>query len=155
MAETHPQRAASAAPWYADGLPFACTQCGNCCSGAPGFVWVSDAEIQALAASLDLSVADFEKRHTRKDGARRSLRERPDGDCEFLLRDPGGRTRCRVHAARPVQCRTWPFWASNLHSQRAWSNTARGCPGMNRGAHHPLPVIQAALRENALLNLPL
>ena len=36
-------------PWYADGLRFACTQCGNCCTGEPGFVWVNDAEIAAIA----------------------------------------------------------------------------------------------------------
>ncbi|MFM1805538.1 MAG: hypothetical protein RL136_2417, partial [Planctomycetota bacterium] len=27
------------APWYAEGLRFECTQCGNCCSGGPGAVW--------------------------------------------------------------------------------------------------------------------
>ena len=26
--------------WYADGLRFTCTQCGNCCTGQPGFVWI-------------------------------------------------------------------------------------------------------------------
>ena len=26
----------AAEPWYADGLAFTCTQCGNCCTGGPG-----------------------------------------------------------------------------------------------------------------------
>ncbi len=40
----------SPAPWYQDGLAFTCTQCGKCCTGDPGFVWVTDEEIAALAA---------------------------------------------------------------------------------------------------------
>ncbi len=155
MAESSPIPAPVNEPWYADGLRFACTRCGNCCSGAPGHVWVGASEIAAIAASLGMPAEEFERRHTRKDGARRSLLERPGGDCEFLLRDPDGRTRCAVHAVRPIQCRTWPFWSSNLHAPRTWTNTGRGCPGINQGAHHPLPVILAALRENALANLPL
>ena len=39
-------------PWYADGLNFTCTQCGNCCTGGPGFVWISREEIVRLAAHL-------------------------------------------------------------------------------------------------------
>ena len=29
------------------GLRFECTQCGDCCTGAPGYVWVNKAEISA------------------------------------------------------------------------------------------------------------
>ena len=39
-------------PWYSDGLKFDCTGCGDCCTGDPGYVWVSRAEIEALAAAL-------------------------------------------------------------------------------------------------------
>ena len=39
----------TAEPWYQDGLKFNCTQCGDCCTGAPGFVWVNQAEIEAMA----------------------------------------------------------------------------------------------------------
>ena len=27
--------------WYRDGLRFECTRCGACCTGAPGYVWVT------------------------------------------------------------------------------------------------------------------
>ncbi|MCH7752933.1 MAG: YkgJ family cysteine cluster protein, partial [Planctomycetes bacterium] len=40
-------------PWYQDGLRFKCTGCGNCCTGSPGYVWVNQAEINALAAHLE------------------------------------------------------------------------------------------------------
>ena len=36
--------------WYRDGLQFECTQCGNCCTGDPGYVWVTPEEIKAIAA---------------------------------------------------------------------------------------------------------
>lgn len=40
-------------PWYAPGLSFTCTQCGNCCTGEPGVVWVSDEEIHASPSIAD------------------------------------------------------------------------------------------------------
>lgn len=139
---------APSAPWYADGLRFACTQCGNCCSGAPGYVWVNSEEIEQMATFLSLTPAEFNKRHVRRVGRGRSLLEHRNGDCEFLDRHSDGKTTCRIHSVRPVQCRTWPFWSSNLVSPQAWREASRGCPGMDTGAHYPLPVIQAALTEN-------
>lgn len=142
-------------PWYSGGLQFSCTQCGNCCGGAPGHVWVNDDEIRIIAGRLGMPVDQFVREQTRRVGKRRSLLERKDGDCVFLVRRPDGKAACSIHPVRPIQCRTWPFWDSNLRSERAWTQTARGCPGMNRGEHHPLPVIQAALRENTVADLPL
>ena len=48
-------------PWYRDGLRFHCTECGNCCTGAPGYVWVNKAEIEELAALLevDMSLGEY------------------------------------------------------------------------------------------------
>jgi len=43
-------------PWYHAGLQFQCTQCGSCCTGAPGYVWINKEEIAALAAVLKLDV---------------------------------------------------------------------------------------------------
>lgn len=140
-------------PWYAEGLGFACTRCGNCCSGSPGHVWVSPAECERIAVQLNLSLEDCTRRYVRRVGLRLSLREQRGGDCVFLVRGAGGVTSCVIHPVRPTQCRTWPFWASNLNTPEAWNKAARGCPGMNVGGRHPLPVIQAALHENG--DLPL
>ncbi|TWT43987.1 Flagellin N-methylase [Phycisphaerae bacterium RAS1] len=148
-AQPAPDSPAADSPWYRAGLKFSCTQCGNCCAGAPGYVWVSRDEIAALGALFNLSPDEFEARHTRKVGFRRSLLERRGGDCEFLRHDPDGKRRCGVYAARPVQCRTWPFWGSNLESADAWRYAGRGCPGIDKGEHHPLPVIQGVLELNA------
>lgn len=141
--------ASSAQPWYAGGLRFTCTQCGNCCGGAPGYVWVTRAEVAALAAATGMSVDAFERRHVRPVGARRSLKELENGDCEFLRRTAQGKAYCSVYDVRPRQCRTWPFWVENLAAPEAWQDASAGCPGINAGEHHPLPVIQAALRGRA------
>jgi len=148
-------RSGSRPPWYADGLSFTCVNCGDCCGGAPGYVWVSPEETRAIAKLLGMSPERFEQQHTRRVEQRQSLLELADGDCEFLMREPDGKTHCSIHAARPRQCRTWPFWKSNLTSRRAWAASARHCPGMDRDEHHPLTVIQSALRQNDDADLPL
>ncbi|MEI8190170.1 MAG: hypothetical protein WCI75_10690, partial [candidate division NC10 bacterium] len=66
----------------------------------------------------------------------------------FLQRLPAGKTACTIHPVRPVQCRTWPFWKSNVASPESWSLAAADCPGIDRGDTHPVPFIEAALLEN-------
>ncbi|MBI1902013.1 MAG: YkgJ family cysteine cluster protein [Planctomycetia bacterium] len=126
-------------PWYKDGLRFTCTQCGDCCTGEPGFVWVSEDEIKALSARLGLSIADFEQRYIRQVGPRKSLIEVDNGDCVFL-KD----RKCTVYADRPRQCRTWPFWDSNIRTAQAWKETCRECPGAGTGDFYPLEKIREA-----------
>ena len=118
------------APWYQDGLQFSCTQCGNCCTGSPGYVWVSEEEIEAIAAYLDKSVGEIRLMHSRPVGRRTSLREFANGDCTFF---DGRERRCTIYPVRPIQCRTWPFWKSNLSSPEAWRDATRTCPGVGQG----------------------
>lgn len=126
-------------PWYREGLAFECTGCGDCCSGAPGFVWVNDSEIAALAIEMNLSIDDFEHKFVRQVDLNRSLVEYPDGDCIFL--DPQSR-KCTVYRARPTQCRTWPFWDSNLRSRVEWKETCDVCPGSGKGRLYSLKEIE-------------
>ena len=119
-------------PWYRDGLRFRCTQCGNCCTGAPGHVWVTRREIEELAKYRGLSVDEFGERFVRKVGARNSLNEKAEGDCVFFERS-GGTGGCTVYSARPTQCRTFPFWRENLASRKAWEGVGEECPGLNQG----------------------
>lgn len=131
-------------PWYRGGLKFECTGCGGCCTGAPGFVWVNRAEIEALARVVEIDVPEFESRFVRTVGIRKSLVEFENGDCVFF--DPQSRS-CRVYAARPRQCRTWPFWPSNVATPAAWKATSERCPGCNRGRRVPLAKILTHLRQ--------
>jgi Fe-S-cluster containining protein len=120
----------SETPWYAGGLKFKCTQCGDCCTGSPGYVWVNQDEINALAALVGESVEEFEHKYVRRIGVRRSLIEFPNGDCVFF---DGKARKCTVYDARPRQCRTWPFWQSNLRTEKDWQQTCEVCPGSGRG----------------------
>ncbi len=130
---------AGRAPWYKDGLCFECTQCGNCCTGAPGFVWVTDDEIAKLAELLGKTVDEVRRDETRRVGDRVSLNERKNGDCTFF--DPETR-RCTVYSARPAQCRTWPFWNSNLENRDAWKTMQQGCPGAGHGQLYSIEEIK-------------
>ena len=131
-------------PWYRQGLQFRCTQCGDCCTGAPGYVWVNKQEIEAMAQQLQLDVATFERKYVRQVGIRKSLVERANGDC--VLFDSNTR-RCRVYQARPRQCRTWPFWDSNLRTPEAWEETCQVCPGSGRGKLYSLEEIQTQAEQ--------
>ncbi len=126
-------------PWYQAGLNFTCSQCGDCCTGAPGVVWVSDEEIAAIAAELDVPVGEIRLMHTRQVRGRTTLREYANGDCTFF--DPQTRG-CKVYRARPTQCRTWPFWRSNLESPETWSQVQAVCPGSRGGAFVSLEEIE-------------
>ena len=129
--------------WYQQGLRFACTGCGGCCTGAPGYVWLNKAEIERLAAALALDVARFEQKYVRLVGIRKSLIEFANGNCVFF--DSASR-RCKVYSLRPRQCQTWPFWASNLRTPQCWDEMARRCPGANRGTLAPLAAIETCLK---------
>jgi Fe-S-cluster containining protein len=142
-------------PWYADGLSFTCTQCGNCCTGSPGYVWISEIEIQRLAAHLNISTHDVVEQYCRRIGNRISLRENraPSGnyDCVFLKevevpakagQAPTLRRTCTIYSVRPLQCRTWPFWDGLLDSAEDWKRASRKCPGMNTGKKYSLANIE-------------
>ncbi|NLE39090.1 MAG: YkgJ family cysteine cluster protein [Pirellulaceae bacterium] len=126
-------------PWYSEGLRFECTGCGACCGGAPGYIWVNQAEIVAMAEALGISAESFEAMYVRAEGRRRTLKERANGDCVML---DGEMPRCRVYDARPRQCRSWPFWSSNLRTPDDWERTCRDCPGAGKGTRIPLERIE-------------
>ncbi|WP_339733108.1 YkgJ family cysteine cluster protein [uncultured Gimesia sp.] len=134
-------------PWYQDGLQFTCTQCGNCCTGDPGVVWVDDSEIEAIAEVTGKSKGEILLMHTRLYAGRRSLTEFANGDCTFF--DPEKRG-CTIYEARPTQCRTWPFWNSNLKNKASWDSLSPGCPGAGKGAFVSFEDIQKRATQTDL-----
>lgn len=127
--------------WYQDGLRFTCTQCGNCCTGAPGTVRINSEEVAELAAFLGMSRRAFRGIYTRKMRGFVSLREKENYDCIFYDRAKG----CKVYPKRPHQCRSWPFWQANVESPEAWTAESTNCPGMNHGELHPAEVIELTI----------
>jgi Fe-S-cluster containining protein len=126
------RRGRAAEVWYAAGLRFTCTRCGECCRGpAPGYVEVDEAQIERLAAHLELTPQAFTRRYVRwlSTLGLHSLTEKKNGDCIFWSDDAG----CTVYEARPTQCRTFPFWPEVVASPEAWDEHAEACPGMTQG----------------------
>ena len=120
------------APWYIGGLHFECQQCGNCCAGPDeGFIWITKPEIEFLTEHLGLSVEELREKYLIRVMNRTSIIEDPASrDCIFLSNIDGIRG-CAAYSVRPNQCRTWPFWSSNLTSLSAWNSAALKCPGIN------------------------
>jgi len=129
-------------PWYQDGLRFTCTQCGDCCTGTPGFVWVNDEELAAIAEHRRETVEDVVRHYTRLAEEGRTLREKANGDCIFYQEGHG----CLIYPVRPRQCRTWPFWESNITTPDHWRHTCKICPGSGQGELIPVEEITKRLR---------
>ncbi len=143
--ETPQAETAEVQPWYHKGLRFSCTECGQCCTGAPGYTWLVQKEIEAIALHLKISVAEFVKRYLRRVGERWALLEHPvNYDCIFL-KDK----KCSIYQVRPKQCRTFPWWMGNLQSKADWEHAATYCEGINCGELVPYSTIaeQLALQE--------
>ena len=95
-------------------------------------------EIDAMASRVGLEPKVFEEKYVKRVGVRRSLKERPGGDCVLL--DEQTR-KCTAYEERPRQCKTWPFWDSNIRTPEAWAEAAEACPGCNKGNLVPLETI--------------
>jgi Fe-S-cluster containining protein len=83
---------------------FDCQRCANCCRW-PGDVIIDDAEVDAIARFLGISVREFVHSHTRLRANRAglSLDEKPNGECIFL-----DGIDCRIQPVKPRQCREFP-----------------------------------------------
>lgn len=117
-------------PWYASGLHFKCTECGQCCTGTPGYTWITEQEAVEIANFLNISLELFAKKYVRTVDRKLALLEDPRNfDCIFL-KD----RKCQVYPVRPKQCRTFPWWPRNLKSEKDWKEAARFCEGINAAA---------------------
>lgn len=127
--KTLPLLAQSRKSWYHKGLRFKCTGCGKCCTGSPGYVWLTREDIRRFACFFHLSEVEFLKRYARRVGKGISLKEEKSGanhNCIFL-KD----TQCTAYEARPRQCRTFPWWGCNLESKKSWERASHSCEGIN------------------------
>ncbi|MCH2210663.1 MAG: YkgJ family cysteine cluster protein [Fuerstiella sp.] len=142
--DTQSGKTSDSAPWYSDGLQFTCSQCGDCCTGDPGVVWVNEEELQAIADYLDRPIGEIRLFHTRPVRGRVSLTEYQNGDCTFF---DSRERKCKVYPVRPGQCRTWPFWNSNIESRRKWNEVCDSCPGAGTGQFFSLEEIEERARR--------
>jgi Fe-S-cluster containining protein len=121
--------------FYETGLRFSCTRCSRCCRHTPGYVFLSPRDLRMLGAALGIERDELMRSYCREVplgvATRVSLKEKPNLDCVFW-----GNDGCSVYEARPLQCRSFPFWASALSSRAEWEQTAERCPGIGRGQLH-------------------
>lgn len=131
--------------WFEEGVTFKCTGCGKCCTGAPGYVWLTDEDITLLAKKLQITEKEFLSKYTRYINGKYSLKERPVSyDCIFL----NGK-ECTVYEARPKQCKKFPFWQENFLSKEAWNSLKESCEGINHkeGKHYSKEAIISELES--------
>lgn len=120
---------------YRDGLRFSCTRCSRCCRHTPGYVFLSAQDLERISRALGVDAAEVRRRYCRPvrvgGFTRVSLQEKPNLDCIFW-----DRKGCSIYAARPLQCRSFPFWSANLASRESWEEQAAACPGIGSGRRH-------------------
>jgi pheromone shutdown protein TraB len=99
-------------------------------------------ELKATLAFIDLDASQIFKEFW----GGMSLKEKYNYDCVLLDEDG----HCRTYEVRPNQCRTWPFWPTNLESPAAWEDAAQGCPGIGTGPVYSFEVIEVKRLETEL-----
>jgi Fe-S-cluster containining protein len=115
-------------------------------------VFLSEKDGTTLAAALQIAYTEFVEIYCRwvpagsSGGLRKerlSLKEKANNDCIFWDRG------CGVYNSRPLQCRAFPFWPSNLSSEERWKAAAAFCPGMDTGTLHGPEYIESLLAQQA------
>lgn len=126
--------------FYENGLRFTCIGCGYCCREEPGFVFLTQNDLDIGAKVLQISQRDFIDLYCRivpvGSFSMISLKEKSNNDCIFLHEN-----RCKIYNGRPFQCRSYPFWASVLESRESWIEEMKNCPGIGNGILHSAEVI--------------
>ncbi|MFA6821275.1 MAG: YkgJ family cysteine cluster protein [Sphaerochaetaceae bacterium] len=140
--------------FYEEGLQFSCQEgCYYCCGVEPGFVFLSLDDLKRLAIYLKIDEQAVVKTYCRPVNMGSfsyiSLKEVANHDCIFLEREKG----CQVYQSRPVQCATYPFWASILESRETWHQEKQWCPGIDKGCLHSKEFIENELVKRRGINL--
>ncbi|GMO23016.1 MAG: YkgJ family cysteine cluster protein [Termitinemataceae bacterium] len=118
--------------FYEKGLRWQCIRCSDCCRHESGFVFLSQNDAETLARFLNMPFEYFIPTYCRwvaldNQIEMLSLKETSSNDCFFWKQG------CSVYAARPAQCRTYPFWESFLVDEETWKNATASCPGVGTG----------------------
>ena len=126
-------------PFYRSGLRFSCQpNCAACCK-ISGRVEITADDAVRMAQVLGCTEAEFLPQYTRREKGQLLLLEREDGACIMLNADAS----CQVHAVRPAQCRSYPFWSEILLNDLTWMLEKNMCPGIDTGRWYSAEEIEA------------
>lgn len=128
-------------------LSFECTRCGDCCRKASGDLFLTAPDLRRIAEHLELTDEEFFLDYCEVVdlglATRVSLVADESGACVFL-----GDQGCEIYEHRPLQCKTFPFWASNLTDADAWQSAGKDCPGIDQGrVWSPQEIAECVLRR--------
>ncbi|MCB0407467.1 MAG: YkgJ family cysteine cluster protein [Bdellovibrionales bacterium] len=135
--------------FFSEGLRFQCQGTGKCCisRGEYGYVYMTREDRKNMAAELKMSLVAFTKKYCKQSGGYWHLKSNPDGpECLFLNK----KNQCDVYKARPVQCRTWPFWPENMNAKTWRDDIAKNCAGIGKGPLRSAKEVEAQLTEQLL-----
>jgi uncharacterized protein len=110
------------------GRRFECQPGCTACCDQQGFVYLTENDVTRIAAHLNMSEAEFERRYIYRTKNLLRLRVPKMSQCYFL-RDGG----CSIHVVKPVQCRAFPYWPELVDDTKEWFKTAAYCPGIGKG----------------------
>lgn len=132
---------------YTENLKFKCAQCKNCCCLKGGVVLLSKTDLEKLCKWAELTKEQFTEVYCRKlenaDGKTYlCLKDKNKTECIFWNKEKG----CEAYSARPVQCRTYPFWTKIIESKSSWEAEKNFCPGINEGNEIPQEEVCAQLK---------
>lgn len=55
--------------------------------------------------------------------------------------------KCEVYEARPIQCRSFPFWPELFRNHKEWKKTTDLCPGIGKGKNYTEFMMVEKLKE--------
>jgi uncharacterized protein len=109
---------------------FKCQRCSICCRIDPGTIFLTKEDSIRISKFLDLELEVFFKTYCYNiiKGSKRlvSIKEKPNYDCIFW------ENGCTIYKARPIQCRTYPYWPSVVKSRYSWDEESKRCCGINK-----------------------
>lgn len=117
--------------------------CTACCTN-DGDVYLTAEDVERLAVHFAVTREEFERAYCETVAGELRLTIPEERGCHFLLDGA-----CAVHEAKPVQCRTFPFWPENVKSKRVWKRLSRYCPGVGVGQILPLDEVRRQAQECA------
>ena len=106
---------------------FSCQKTGNCCR-ADGIVYVDVSEIEKMATLLGLCVTEFMTRYVRRKNGWMVIADHQYRKNCFLDQNQ----HCKVYAARPKQCMTYPNWPEIWESKENLMKETLLCPALRK-----------------------
>jgi len=128
--------------FFDQGIHFECQQCGVCCTGDPGIIYIGKDELTRIAEYLCVQVPFFIENYLYPIKTGYSIKEHADGRCFFY------ENGCTIYPVRPHQCKTFPFWFENLRSAKKWKRISKECPGIGCGPLYSKEQILEIVQSN-------